>query len=72
MHTAVCADFAHSPYFLSTLPQPPHKSVKLLVPHMDKHFVEQRRVLLEAYLQRMVRVPQVAKNQHFLSFCGVE
>ena len=72
MHAAVCADFVHEPYFLSTLPQPPAKSMKLMVDHMDKHFVEQRRVLLEHYLQRMVRVPQVAKNEHFLHFCGVD
>ena len=71
LHATLCADFVHEPYFLSTLPQLPAKSVKLLQDHGDKHFVEQRRVLLEHYLQRMVRVTQVAKNQHFLHFCGV-
>jgi len=72
MHAAVSADFVHEPYFLSTLPQPPSKSAKVFVDHMDKHFVEQRRVLLEHYLQRMVRVPKVAKNQNFLRFCGCD
>jgi len=64
-------DFQHSPYFLSTLPTPPQRQLKLLVDHNDEHFVQHRRVLLEHYLQQLIKIPQVAKNQHFLHFLGI-
>jgi len=71
MDTQVRADFAEQPSVLTSMPAPPERKAKLLSDHMDETFVEQRRVLLENYLQRMVDNPHVVKNKHFLTFLGV-
>jgi len=61
----------NDPYALDLLPPAPQRRPKLLFDHMDEGFVEQRRVLLENYLKRMLRVLPVARNEEFLSFLGV-
>ena len=71
LDAALRAVHAHEPYFLSTLPSPPSRQLKMVIDHNDHHFVEQRRVLLEHYLKKMITVPQVAKSTAFLAFCGV-
>ena len=47
LDAAIRQAHAHEPYFLSTLPSPPSRQLKMVVDHNDVHFVEQRRVLLE-------------------------
>ena len=47
MDAAIRASHTAEPYFLSTLPSPPSRQLKMVVDHQDAHFVEQRRVLLE-------------------------
>jgi hypothetical protein len=71
MDAALREEFADDPEFLETLPQPPDRKVKLLVDHMEPSFIEERRVLLEAYLQKMIKIPRVVKNSTFLHFLGV-
>ena len=56
---------------LSHLPKPPQRKVKILNDHMDDTFIEQRRVLLENYLLKLLRHVEVVRSPTFLSFCGV-
>lgn len=62
--------FAHRPDVLDALPLTPEKYSKLLYNHLDDHFVEQRRVVLENYLQKLMLVTPVLYNQQFLTFLG--
>jgi len=71
MDTAMRACFANDPEFLAQLPSPPERRAKLFNDHMDPTFIEQRRALLEAYLQKLVAIPQVVRNIVFLQFLGV-
>lgn len=71
MDTAVREDFAEEIDFLATLPVFPGKQAKLLTDHMDPTFIEERRALLEHYLQRMIKIEKVVRNQTFLVFLGV-
>lgn len=57
--------------FLEQLPPPPERKPKLLNDHMDPSFIEQRRALLEAYLQKLVVIPRVVRHAVFLQFVGV-
>jgi len=71
MDTAVRTAFAEKPEILETLPSPPERKTKLFNDHMDDVFIEQRRVLLESYVQKMLEIPVVARNQDFLTFLGI-
>jgi hypothetical protein len=71
MDTAVRQSFAENPEILATLPAPPARKAKLLHDHMDTEFIEQRRVLLENYLNSMLRNLHVVRNSTFLMFLGV-
>jgi len=71
MDSQVRLDFAEQPSVLNSMPGPPERKAKLFSDHMDEGFVEQRRVLLENFLQRMLDNPHVVKNKHFLAFLGV-
>jgi hypothetical protein len=64
-------EMAEQPYLLSTLPQCPSRHVKWAIDHSDAHFIEHRRVLLEDWMNKMIKVPQVAKHPLFLTFCGI-
>jgi hypothetical protein len=59
------------PQLLSSLPSPPERKLKLFNDHSDANFVEQRRVLLENYLQKMVEIDEVVRDKNLLSFLGV-
>jgi len=72
MDTAVRAAYINKPDLLATLPAPPARHAKLLTDHMDNTFVEQRRVLLENYLQKMIKVEAVVRNKDFLLFIGIK
>jgi len=56
---------------LNTLPATPERKFKLFNDHTDVNFVEQRRVLLENYLQKMVEIEDVVRDKHFLAFLGI-
>jgi hypothetical protein len=71
MDSAVRGDFADKPDILSTFPAPPQRKAKLFNDHLDESFVEQRRILLENYLVRMLEHQHVVRNKHFLVFLGV-
>jgi len=71
MDQLVRADFVEQLELLESLPPAPKREAKLLSDHMDDSFIEQRRVLLENYLQKMLHVVPVAHNEHFLAFLGV-
>jgi len=55
---------------LHTLPATPERKLKLFNDHSNVNFVEQRRVLLENYLQKMVEIEDVVRDKHFLAFFG--
>lgn len=72
MDTAVRAALEGKDSVLEKLPPPPERQFKLLTDHMDDVFIQQRKVLLENYLQRMLEVEEVVRNKEFLQFLGVE
>merc|ERR1719326_1521571 len=53
------------------LPKRPKRKSKVWRDHMNAEFVEERRVMMENYLRRILCIPQVAHNEHFLMFLGV-
>ena len=65
-------DFGEDESILSILPASPQRQSKLLYDHMEAHFIEHRRVLLEHYLVKLLNIPPVAKNVNFLAFLGVQ
>jgi len=71
MDFALRESFAANPVVLEMMPPPPARRAKLLFDHMDDTFVEQRRVLLENYLNRLLHCPPVVRSEIFLSFLGV-
>jgi len=67
------ADLQQShPDVFALLPLPPPRRMKLLYDHMDEDFIEERRVLMENYLQRLLRFPDAAGNKHFLDFLSAK
>jgi len=71
MDCAVRASFAEKLDVLAKLPPPPLRRAKLFTDHGDPAFVEQRRVVLEHYLQHMIVVLDVVRHRDFLAFLGV-
>merc|ERR1719216_521651 len=61
-----------TPELLPNLPPAPHRKLKFVHDHMDDDFIEERRVLLENYLSKLLRYPQVVDNADFLDFLGVD
>lgn len=72
MDFALRESFATKPGVLESMPPAPSRRAKLLFDHMDDTFVEQRRVLLENYLNRLLHCPEVVRSEIFLSFLGVQ
>lgn len=70
MDSQLRIDLEGQPEVVASLPPPPERKVKLLNDHMDEAFVEQRRVLLENYLQKLLEVVPVLRNVTFLKFLG--
>jgi len=71
MDTAVRNAFADKPEILEKMPPPPERKAKLFNDHMDDVFIEQRRVLLDNYLNKMLQCEDVVRNKEFLVFLGV-
>jgi len=71
MDAAVRAAFAENLELSAKLPPPPERKTKLFNDHMDEVFIEQRRVLLENYLNKMLEVTEVVRAKEFLTFLGV-
>jgi len=61
----------HPSFNVESLPPTPPRRLKFIHDHMDDDFIEERRVLLENYLAHLLRLPEVARNEHFLEFLGV-
>merc|ERR1712154_253170 len=57
---------------LPKLPPPPSRKFKFVHDHMDDDFIEERMVLLENYLSKLLRFPEVVRNEDFLEFLGVD
>jgi len=70
MDALVRSDFEKN-QILNSLPATPERKIKLFNDHTDANFVEQRRVLLENYLQKMVEIEEVVIDKHFLAFLGI-
>lgn len=72
MVKAVQNDLKRShPDLVASLPPAPSRKSRILHDHTDPAFVERRKILLETYLNKMLRIGPVAKNDHFLKFCAV-
>lgn len=65
-------EFVDNLRLLEDLPSLPDKFSKLLYDHMDDHFIEQRRVLLEHFLQRLMITNPIYYSSNFLSFLGIQ
>jgi hypothetical protein len=50
---------------------PLERSNKFLYDHLDPHFIEQRRLVVECYIQRLLLLEPVLYCEIFLSFIGV-
>ncbi|SPR01928.1 PX domain-containing protein [Plasmodiophora brassicae] len=50
---------------------PPTRKSRVLHDHTDPVFVEHRRVLLEYYLNKLLRIEQAASSDIFLKYCAV-
>ena len=46
----------------------PPKKFKFFVSHVSDHFIEERRCLLDSYLQKMMKVPEVIRSDVWLDF----
>jgi len=55
----------------NSLPNLPERQSKIMVDHMDPDFIDQRRVLLDNYLKKLVRVPDLQHCPAFLKFLNV-
>ena len=66
------SEFASDEHTLSQLPASPSRQSKLLYDHADPHFIEQRRCLLENYLNKLLKIDNVTKSHNFLTFLGVQ
>jgi len=59
------------PTHLKSLPEFPLKRPRFLQDHTSKEFVEERRLLLQAFLKKLLEVPLAAENPHFWKFVGL-
>jgi hypothetical protein len=64
--------YSITPEILNSLPLVPSKKAKILHDHSDPQFIEQRRILLEAYLIKMLKHQQARKSKDLLQFLGVD
>jgi len=71
MDQAVRLALADKADVLASMPSSPQRKVKLFNDHMEQNFIEERRALLENYLQKMRQVPEVLRCAAFLTFLGV-
>jgi len=53
------------------MPKRPKRKSRVWRDHMNAEFVEERRVMMENYLRRILAIERVAHNEHFLAFLGV-
>jgi len=59
------------PDVLAILPDLPGREMKLLTDHLYPRFIEQRRILLQAYMQRLITIREVVERPDVLDFLGV-
>jgi len=59
------------PAVLKDLPQLPERQSKIFMDHLDPDFIDQRRVLLQNYMQKLLRVPDLQHCNSFLKFLNV-
>jgi hypothetical protein len=63
---------SRNPHFRTDLlPQLPEKEWKLLVDHLDKDFIEKRRLLLQLYLRKMIHIEEVVEMDVFQKFINL-
>jgi len=65
------ASLSEQPEVIARMPAAPERRSKLIYDHLDANFVEQRRVVLENYLNKLLRDPVICRNKTFLTFLGV-
>lgn len=58
-------------HLIPKLPQLPMKQPKMIRDHFAEHFVEKRRLLLESYIQRVVKVREFRRYPLTIKFLGV-
>jgi hypothetical protein len=65
-------EFAANAVLLSMFPPLPPKATKMITDHTDSSFVEERKLLLENYLKRMIRIREVVNHRSFLRFLNAD
>jgi len=61
----------NQPELLIKMPSPPQRRSKVIVDHLSKKFVEERRALLENYMNKLLQLPQIANSDIFMDFAGI-
>jgi len=57
---------------LKEMPNPPQRRPKVIVDHLSKKFVEERRALLESYMNKLLLIPKIANSEVFMDFAGLK
>jgi len=65
-------EFKNNPSLLAILPPLPAKATKMLTDHNDPAFVEERKLLLDNYLKRMIRIREVINHKLMLRFLNAD
>jgi len=59
------------PHLLRDVPQLPMKEPKMIKNHFDKDFIERRRLLLDSYIKRIIKVKALRRHSLTIKFLGV-
>jgi hypothetical protein len=54
------------------LPPLPDKALRVWQDHTDPKFIEERKLLLENYLKKMIRIEQIVNDRYFLRFLNAD
>jgi len=58
-------------HLITKMPQLPMRQPKMIRNHFQEHFVEKRRLLLESYIQRLIKVREFRRYPLTIKFLGV-
>jgi len=60
-----------APQLVSEIPQLPMKEPKIIRNHFDEDFVERRRLLLDSYIKRMIKIKTLRRHPMTNKFLGI-
>jgi len=60
------------PQLLKEMPVVPQRKSKVIFDHSSIKFVEERRALLEHYMNKLLLLPELANSDIFMNFAGIK